>query len=260
MVWKWRPVAEGPSQKRGDVIMMLVPDQGSRRARFYETARRAPRLGFRARTLMFAARLQYPLWRDRSAGRRGRLDDRAKNHRGIWYAASIRRGRGVPGASSRSIRTRAGTRIPERASAYATRDAGARAAGVIATTFAEETETDLFGEAGGAVRWCHGAHFKAGFETPHRGRGTHRRWRTFECLHELKLIVDLIYRGGLGFMRHSISNTAEYGDSHAGATASISPAVREEMRKLLADNPQRGCLPKNGSRNCSARGPAPRFK
>ena len=77
----------------------------------------------------------------------------------------------------------------------------------------------------------------------------------FECLHELKLIVDLIYRGGLGFMRHSISNTAEYGDLTRGDRV-ISPAVREEMRKLLADI-RNGVFAKEWIAECRAG--APRF-
>jgi ketol-acid reductoisomerase len=77
----------------------------------------------------------------------------------------------------------------------------------------------------------------------------------FECLHELKLIVDLIYRGGLGFMRHSISNTAEYGDLTRGDRV-ISPAVREEMRRLLADI-RSGVFAKEWIAECRAG--APRF-
>ena len=103
---------------------------------------------------------------------------------------------------------------------------------MLATTFAEETETDLFGEqavlCGGVT-----ALIQAGFETLTEA-GYAPEMAYFECLHELKLIVDLIYRGGLGFMRHSISDTAEYGDLTRGERV-ISPAVREEMRRLLAE-------------------------
>src|SRR5207249_9417187 len=119
----------------------------------------------------------------------------------------------------------------QNALAYAT-GIGCSRAGVIGTTFAEETETDLFGEqavlCGGVT-----ALIQAGFETLTEA-GYSPEMAYFECLHELKLIVDLIYRGGLGFMRHSISNTAEYGDLTRGDRV-ISPAVRAEMRKLLAD-------------------------
>ncbi len=95
---------------------------------------------------------------------------------------------------------------------------------------------------------------QAGFETLTEA-GYSPEMAYFECLHELKLIVDLIYRGGLGFMRHSISNTAEYGDLTRGDRV-ISPAVREEMRKLLADI-RNGVFAKEWIAECRAG--APRF-
>jgi len=109
---------------------------------------------------------------------------------------------------------------------------GATRAGVIETTFAEETETDLFGEQ--AVL-CGGvsALVKAGFETL-VDAGYQPEIAYFECLHELKLIVDLMYRGGLRYMRHSVSDTAEHGDYTAGPRI-VSGQVRDEMRKLLAE-------------------------
>ena len=115
--------------------------------------------------------------------------------------------------------------------AYA-RALGCTRAGVLATTFAEETETDLFGEQ--AVL-CGGvsALVKAGFETLVEA-GYQPEVAYFECLHELKLIVDLIYRGGLSYMRYSISDTAEHGDYTAGARL-VTDETRAEMRRLLAD-------------------------
>jgi ketol-acid reductoisomerase len=109
---------------------------------------------------------------------------------------------------------------------------GATRAGVIETTFAEETETDLFGEQ--AVL-CGGvsALVKAGFATLVEA-GYQPEIAYFECMHELKLIVDLMYRGGLNYMRHSVSDTAEHGDYTAGPRI-VSPEVREEMRKILAE-------------------------
>jgi ketol-acid reductoisomerase len=103
---------------------------------------------------------------------------------------------------------------------------------VLETTFAEETETDLFGEQ--AVL-CGGvsALVKAGFETLVEA-GYQPEVAYFECLHELKLIVDLMYRGGLGYMRHSVSDTAEHGDYSAGPRL-IDAAVRERMQRVLAD-------------------------
>jgi len=118
-----------------------------------------------------------------------------------------------------------------KALAYAKGIGGTRA-GVIETTFKEETETDLFGEQ---VVLCGGvsALIKAGFETLVEA-GYQPEIAYFECLHELKLIVDLIYEGGLSFMRYSISDTAEYGDLTRGPRI-INEKVREEMKKILKE-------------------------
>ena len=109
---------------------------------------------------------------------------------------------------------------------------GCTRAGVIQTTFAEETETDLFGEQ--AVL-CGGASalVKAGFETLVNA-GYQPEIAYFECLHELKLIVDLMYRGGLAYMRYSVSDTAEYGDYTAGPRI-VTDETRAEMKKLLKE-------------------------
>src|ERR1700684_1135333 len=109
---------------------------------------------------------------------------------------------------------------------------GATRAGVIETTFTEETETDLFGEQ--AVL-CGGASalVKAGFEALVQA-GYQPEIAYFECLHELKLIVDLMYRGGLNYMRHSISDTAEWGDYVAGPRI-VTPDVKKAMKGLLND-------------------------
>ncbi|MCS7281006.1 MAG: ketol-acid reductoisomerase [Desulfobacterota bacterium] len=118
-----------------------------------------------------------------------------------------------------------------KALAYA-KGIGATRAGVIETTFAEETETDLFGEQ--AVL-CGGVSelIKAGFETLVEA-GYQPEIAYFECLHELKLIVDLIYEGGISFMRYSISDTAEYGDMTRGKRI-INEKSREEMKKILKE-------------------------
>jgi len=109
---------------------------------------------------------------------------------------------------------------------------GCARAGVIETTFAEETETDLFGEqavlCGGVT-----ALIKASFETL-VDAGYQPEIAYFECLNELKLIVDLIYQGGLSYMRYSISDTAEFGDYTRGPRI-INDAVREEMLDILAE-------------------------
>ena len=115
--------------------------------------------------------------------------------------------------------------------AYAKGIGGTRA-GVIQTTFRDETETDLFGEQ--AVL-CGGiaALIKAGFETLTEA-GYPPEMAYFECLHETKLIVDLIYQGGLSYMRYSVSDTAEYGDYTAGPKI-ITDEVKTNMRKILRD-------------------------
>ncbi len=112
------------------------------------------------------------------------------------------------------------------------RGIGCAKAGVLETSFAEETETDLFGEQ--AVL-CGGlsALLKAGFETL-VDAGYQPELAYYECVNELKLIVDLIYEGGLAGMRYSISNTAEYGDYTAGPKL-IDDSVKERMRGLLTD-------------------------
>lgn len=114
--------------------------------------------------------------------------------------------------------------------AYA-RGIGSTKAGLIETTFAEETETDLFGEqavlCGGLTRLI-----TAGFETLVEA-GYQPEVAYFECLHEMKLIVDLVYEGGLAKMRHSISDTAEYGDLSRGDRI-VTDQTRAAMRELLA--------------------------
>jgi ketol-acid reductoisomerase len=115
--------------------------------------------------------------------------------------------------------------------AYAKGIGGTRA-GVLETTFQEETETDLFGEqavlCGGAA-----ALVKAGFEVLVEA-GYQPESAYFECLHELKLIADLMYEGGLAWMRHSISDTAEYGDYTRGPRV-VDAGTKDEMRKILRE-------------------------
>src|SRR5262245_34868808 len=109
---------------------------------------------------------------------------------------------------------------------------GVTRAGVIETTFAEETETDLFGEQ--AVL-CGGvsALVKAGFDTL-VDAGYQPEIAYFECLHELKLIVDLMYQGGLNYMRYSVSDTAEHGD-YTGGPRLVTAETRAEMKRMLED-------------------------
>ncbi len=138
-------------------------------------------------------------------------------------------GAGVPGLVA--VHQDVSGKAKELALAYA-KGIGCTRAGVIETTFKEETETDLFGEQ---VVLCGGVTelIKAGFETLVEA-GYQPEIAYFECLHELKLIVDLIYEGGLGWMRHSISDTAEYGDLTRGKRI-INEETRKEMKKILEE-------------------------
>src|SRR5689334_16211082 len=217
-----RTVAEAAAA--ADVIMMLTPDQDGR-AIYEGGVAQGLKPG---KTLMFAhgfnihfGEIVPPAGVDVSL-----IAPKSPGH---LVRSEYQAGRGVPGLVA--IHQDASGNALQNALAYAT-GIGCSRAGVIATTFAEETETDLFGEqavlCGGVT-----ALVQAGFETLTEA-GYAPEMAYFECLHELKLIVDLIYRGGLGFMRRSISDTAEYGDLTRGARV-ISPAVREEMRRLLAD-------------------------
>ena len=238
-----RSVAD--AARAGDVIMMLVPDQEQRAV--YESAV-APALG-PGKTLMFAhgfnihfGEIVPPAAVDVSM-----IAPKSPGH---LVRSEYQAGRGVP-ALVAVHQDASGSALPK-ALAYAA-GIGCARAGVIGTSFAEETETDLFGEqavlCGGVT-----ALVQAGFETLTEA-GYAPEMAYFECLHELKLIVDLIYRGGLGFMRHSISNTAEYGDLTRGDRV-ISPAVRAEMRRLLADI-RSGAFAREWIAECRAG--APRF-
>jgi ketol-acid reductoisomerase len=138
-------------------------------------------------------------------------------------------GKGVP--SLVCVQQDASGKALEFALAYAW-GIGSTRAGVIQTTFKEETETDLFGEQ---VVLCGGlaSLIKKGFETLVEA-GYQPEMAYFECLHEIKLIVDLIYEGGLARMRYSISNTAEYGDLTRGERV-VSDKSRETMRQILKE-------------------------
>jgi len=139
------------------------------------------------------------------------------------------KGAGVP--SLMAIHQDFTKKAKETALAYA-KGLGATRAGVIETTFKEETETDLFGEqsvlCGGVSELI-----KAGFDTLVEA-GYQPEIAYFECLHELKLIVDLMYEGGLSYMRYSVSDTAEYGDLTRGKRI-INEETRREMRRILEE-------------------------
>ncbi len=207
-----------------DVIMVLVPDQHHKKV-YEESIRPNLKPG---KTLMFAHgfvihynQVVPPPDVDVSM-----IAPKSPGHimRDLYVA-----GEGVPALVA--VYQDVSGRAKENALAYA-KGIGSTRAGVLETTFKEETETDLFGEQ--AVL-CGGvsALIKAGFDTLVEA-GYQPESAYFECLNELKLIVDLIYRGGLGLMRYSVSDTAEYGDYTAGPKV-IDDHVRETMRKLLKD-------------------------
>lgn len=148
---------------------------------------------------------------------------------GHLVRSTYKEGRGVP--SLIAIAQDASGKAKDIALSYASANGGGRA-GVIETNFQEETETDLFGEqavlCGGATELV-----MAGFETLTEA-GYAPEMAYFECLHELKLIVDLMYEGGIANMRYSISNTAEYGDFETGPRV-INEESRQAMRDVLKE-------------------------
>ena len=148
---------------------------------------------------------------------------------GHLVRSTYTQGGGVP--SLIAVFQNASGKAREIALSYASANGGGRA-GIIETSFREETETDLFGEqavlCGGAT-----ALVQAGFETL-VDAGYAPEMAYFECLHELKLIVDLMYEGGIANMRYSISNTAEYGDLTRGPRI-VNQDTKAEMRRILAE-------------------------
>ncbi len=210
--------------KAADVIMVLLPDhvQGD-----VYRAEIAPHLN-KGKTLMFAHgfnihfnEIKPPADIDVSM-----IAPKAPGHR---VRELFVEGVGVPALVA--IAQDASGKALENALSYAFA-LGCLKAGVIETSFREETESDLFGEQ--AVL-CGGVSelIRAGFETLTEA-GYAPEIAYFECLHELKLIVDLIYEGGLGYMRYSISDTAEYGDYTRG-TRIVTEQTRAEMKKILSE-------------------------
>jgi ketol-acid reductoisomerase len=209
---------------RGDIVMILLPDE--RQAEVWEAEIRdgvAP-----GNLLMFAHGFSVHFGQIEPPGGVdvGMVAPKGPGH-------LVRRqfidGRGVP--CLMAVHQDATGAAHDLVLAYAKGIGGGRA-GIIETSFREECETDLFGEqsvlCGGMTELV-----RAGFETLVEA-GYDPRLAYFECLHELKLIVDLMYEKGISGMRHSISNTAEYGDMTRGARV-IGAPTREAMEKILAD-------------------------
>ncbi|MGI9072454.1 MAG: ketol-acid reductoisomerase [Bryobacteraceae bacterium] len=210
--------------KAADTIMVLVPDHVQGEIYRNEIA---PHMS-KGKTLMFAhgfsihfGEIKPPSGVDVSM-----IAPKAPGHR---VRELFTEGVGVPALVA--VAQDASGKALESALAYALA-LGCLKAGVIETTFKEETESDLFGEqavlCGGVTELI-----RAGFETLTEA-GYAPEIAYFECLHELKLIVDLIYEGGLGYMRYSVSDTAEYGDYTRGPRI-VTDETRAEMRKLLGE-------------------------
>src|SRR6185312_917477 len=220
-----RVLTPADAAKEADFIVILTPDHTQKQV--YDEAI-APNLT-KGKTLLFAHGFNI---------RFGEIDPSDKDVDVIMVAPK------APGHRVREVFTE-GAGVPalvavhQDKSGHALADAlayakgiGCTRAGVLQTTFAEETETDLFGEQ--AVL-CGGASalVKAGFETLVKN-GYQPEIAYFECLHELKLIVDLVAQGGLSYMRHSISDTAEHGD-YTGGPRLITDQTRQEMRQMLKE-------------------------
>jgi ketol-acid reductoisomerase len=216
------PVAEAAAW--ADVVMVLVPDTAQ--AKLY-TSEIAPHLA-KGKTLMFAHgfNIRFGTIAPRPDIDVTMIAPKGPGHR---VRETFQAGQGVPALVA--VHQDASGQAHAQALSYAAAIGAARA-GVLETTFSEETETDLFGEQ--AVL-CGGvsALVKAGFETLVEA-GYQPEVAYFECLHELKLIVDLMYRGGLRYMRYSISDTAEYGDYVSGPRV-VDAHARDTMKKLLEE-------------------------
>jgi ketol-acid reductoisomerase len=208
--------------KLGDVIMILIPDQIQ--ADVYETSI-APYLEA-GNILMFAHGFNIT-YNQIVPPKDVDVIMVAPKGPGHTVRSQYKEGRGVP--SLIAVHQDASGKARDYALAYAS-GIGAGRAGILETTFREETETDLFGEqavlCGGVTELM-----KAGFETLVNA-GYQPEIAYFECIHEMKLIVDLINQGGYAFMRYSISDTAEYGDYVTGKRI-INEQTRQEMKKVL---------------------------
>ena len=209
--------------RESDIIMVLIPD--TTQSQVYKESIR-PHL-VPGKTLMFAHgfNIHYKTVVPPDDVDVSMVAPKAPGHR---MREVFTRGSGVPGLLA--IHQDVSGQAREIGLAYA-RGVGCTRAGVLETTFKEETETDLFGEqtvlCGGVT-----ALIKAAFETMVEA-GYQPESAYFECMHELKLIVDLLYQGGMGYMRYSVSDTAEYGDYTRGPVV-IDEHVKDNMKKVLA--------------------------
>jgi ketol-acid reductoisomerase len=219
-----QPMTVADAAKAADMIMMLTPDIGQGDVYRQHIA---PHME-RGKTLMFAHgfNIRFGQIIPTKEIDVSMVAPKAPGHR---VREVYTQGGGVPALVA--IEQDASGEALANALAYA-KGLGCTRAGVLRTTFAEETETDLFGEQ---VVLCGGVSglVKSAFETLVEA-GYQPEVAYFECMHELKLIVDLFYQGGLNYMRYSVSDTAEWGDYTAGPKL-ITDETRQTMKQILAD-------------------------
>ncbi|MBP1709209.1 MAG: ilvC [Deltaproteobacteria bacterium] len=220
----FKPVDAASAAKEGDIIQILIPDDAQ--AKLYNGAIASNLTEGKALLFSHGFNIHYnqivpPPTID--------VIMVAPKGPGHLVRREFERGAGVPALIA--VFQDFSGKAKEKALAYA-KGIGAARAGVIETTFKEETETDLFGEQ---VVLCGGVSelVRAGFDTLVEA-GYQPEIAYFECLHELKLIVDLFYEGGISYMRYSVSDTAEYGDLTRGRRI-ITEETRKEMKKILGE-------------------------
>ena len=218
----FKPVSTSEAAKKADIIQILVPDEiqgGVYKDEIAPYLKKGKALGFSHGFNIHFMQIVPPKEVD--------VIMVAPKGPGHLVRSEFVKGGGVPNLIA--VYQDASRKAKKIALAYSKAIGGTRA-GVIETTFAEETETDLFGEQ---VVLCGGitALIKAAFETLIEA-GYQPEICYFECMHEMKLIVDLFYQGGLSYMRYSVSNTAEYGDLTRGPRI-ITDETRKEMKKIL---------------------------
>jgi ketol-acid reductoisomerase len=219
--YKFKPVAAAEAAQKAQVVQILTQDHVQ--AALYENDLK-PHMG--GKTLLFSHGFNIHFGQI-TPGPDVDVVMVAPKGPGHLVRSEYEKGAGVP--SLVAIHQDASGQALKTALAYA-KGIGATRAGVLETTFREETETDLFGEqcvlCGGVSELV-----KAGFDTLVEA-GYAPEIAYFECMHELKLIVDLFYQGGLNYMRYSVSDTAEFGDYTRGPRI-ITEETREEMRQIL---------------------------
>ena len=220
----FKVASAGEVSKEADIVMMLVPDQLQRTIYYSEVEKNLTK----GKMLMFAHGFNIHFGQIVPPPK---IDVTmiAPKCPGHMLRQLYTEGTCAPALVA--VHQDASGKAKQMALAYA-KGVGCTRAGVLETTFAEETETDLFGEqtvlCGGVTSLI-----KAGFETL-VDAGYQPEIAYFEVCHELKLIIDLIYKGGLSYMRYSVSDTAEYGDYTRGPRV-IDDYVREEMEQILAE-------------------------